>query len=126
MTESERRIADRLVAVFRSRHPELACKVDVVDRSERGTAPTGPAQVVRLEPGTNDELERRDRGPVDAVAGLAGRRADHHRTGADLSQLVLDGGEGTRIRLDGVRRAEAEALLTALAGPSRFAARDGD
>lgn len=37
------------------------------------------------------------------------------------SQLVLDGGEGTRIRLDGVRRAEAEALLTALAGPSRFA-----
>jgi hypothetical protein len=36
------------------------------------------------------------------------------------SQLVLDGGEGTRIRLDGVRRAEAEALLTALAGPSRF------
>ena len=36
------------------------------------------------------------------------------------SQLVLDGGEGTRIRLDGVRRAEAEALLSALAGPSRF------
>jgi hypothetical protein len=41
------------------------------------------------------------------------------------SQLVLDGGEGTRIRLDGVRRAEAEALLTALAGPSRFAGKDG-
>jgi len=41
------------------------------------------------------------------------------------SQLVLDGGEGTRIRLDGVRRAEAEALLTALAGPSRFAVKDG-
>jgi hypothetical protein len=42
------------------------------------------------------------------------------------SQLVLDGGEGTRIRLDGVRRAEAEALLTALAGPSRFAGVDDD
>ncbi len=39
------------------------------------------------------------------------------------SQLVLDGGEGARLRLDGVRRAEAEALLTALAGPSRFAKR---
>ena len=36
------------------------------------------------------------------------------------SQLVLDAGEGTRIRLDGVRRAEAAALLEALAGPSRF------
>ncbi|MSP70915.1 MAG: hypothetical protein EXR76_01775 [Myxococcales bacterium] len=40
------------------------------------------------------------------------------------SQLVLDGGEGARIRLDGVRRAEAEAMLAALAGPSRLEAFD--
>ena len=40
------------------------------------------------------------------------------------SQLVLDGGEGARIRLDGVRRAEAEAMLAALAGPSRSEAFD--
>ena len=54
MTDSERRIADRLVAVFRARHPELAWKVDVIDRSERGTTSTGTAQVVRLEPGTDE------------------------------------------------------------------------
>ncbi len=36
------------------------------------------------------------------------------------AHLTLDGGDGARIRLEGVRRDEAAALLAALAGPSRF------
>lgn len=39
------------------------------------------------------------------------------------AHLTLDGGEGARIRLEGIRREEAESLLGALAGPSRFGPR---
>jgi hypothetical protein len=35
------------------------------------------------------------------------------------SHLTLDGGRGARIRLEGIRREEAESLLSALAGPGR-------
>ena len=54
MGVNEREVGQRLVAILRKRHPDLAFEVGIQDGGRFRPLPSGMAEIHRLEPATDD------------------------------------------------------------------------